>query len=207
MKRYRIRVYLISALGLLFGLGQGSSLDAQNQSQPQATACPLEGPSMADTLKYVNDSLALNGTNLKLTGGTWRIDTALVSVHNDRLVLDERQEVISRTGEAIDGTGSFHTYSFPIYGLTCNAHTSRQEDGLSTVEASCEHSMSCGKEHIVSDDGTVNEASTDHLVLWYGTDNEHSLRLARALSHLIALLQQQYKQSHSDPSDPFAKPQ
>jgi hypothetical protein len=47
----------------------------------------------------------------------------------------------------------------------------------------------------------------NELSLPFNADDDHGQRLSRALSHLIALLQQEYKQSHSDPNDPFAKPQ
>jgi hypothetical protein len=61
MKQLRATIFAISALGLLLGLAQSSPLYAQNQSQHQPAACPLEGPSVAETLKYLNDALTADG--------------------------------------------------------------------------------------------------------------------------------------------------
>jgi hypothetical protein len=46
MKRSRVTIFAISALGLLLSLVQCSPLFAQAQSQTQSANCPLEGPSI-----------------------------------------------------------------------------------------------------------------------------------------------------------------
>ena len=53
MKQLRATIFAISALELLLTLVQGSPLRAQTQSQTQSADCPLEGPSTADTMKYI----------------------------------------------------------------------------------------------------------------------------------------------------------
>jgi hypothetical protein len=50
----------------------------------------------------------------------------------------------------------------------------------------------------------------DNLYFWMTPDGDKADRVARALRHLVELLQAEWKNSHTspvDPSDPFAKPQ
>jgi hypothetical protein len=67
-----------------FGVGASlESLYAQTQSQPQPVACPLEGPSIADTLKYLNDVLAV----VKITNTNTTLSKYSLSISGEELIL------------------------------------------------------------------------------------------------------------------------
>jgi hypothetical protein len=175
--------FAISALGL----AQSSPLYAQNQSRPQAVACPIEGPPVADTLKYINDALASdNRTDI--------VD--VISVQKDRLFQIDH---VSGIGEA---------QSAAVYALNCQSLRGTVFGERFEVDLEC-HAGNCF-EAWVQDNPQASwrtRGSAGAMAISFNCDNEKGRRLVQALSHLIALLQQQYKQSHSDPSDPFAKPQ
>lgn len=190
MKRSGIAIFSISALGLLLGLAQGSYLYAQNQSQPQPqpAACPLEGPSIADTLKYINDALAV--------GQLPDIDDA-ISVQKDRLFQIDH----------VSSMGIGEAQSAAVYALNCQSLTGTVKGERFEIDLEC-HAGNCF-ESWVQDNPQASwrtRGSAGAMAISFNCDNEKGRRLVQALSHLIALLQQQYKQSHSDPSDPFAKP-
>lgn len=179
-------IFAIAALGLLLALAQGSPLYAQNQ--PHATACPLEGPSIADTLKYINDAITrypgnINGVRPTLVSGT----ADALTVYYD-------------IGGGVNGRNSAH-----IYALACSVSW----ESPSTVVVSCQDKHYCFQRNFntPSSDWMPAGVPTDSgNLIPFNCDDDSGQRLARAFAHLIALLQQQYKQSHSDPSDPFAKP-
>jgi hypothetical protein len=189
MKRSRIAVFSISALGFLLGLAPSSPLYAQTQSQPQAVACPIEGPSIADTLKYINDALAV--------GQLPDIDDA-ISVQKDRLFQIDH----------VSSMGIGEAQSAAVYALNCQSLTGTVKGERFEINLEC-HAGNCF-ESWVQDNPQASwrtRGSAGAMAISFNCDNEKGRRLVQALSHLIALLQQQYKQSHSDPSDPFAKPQ
>jgi hypothetical protein len=193
MKQSRATIFAISALGFLLGLAPGSPLYAQNQSQPQPAACPLEGPSVADTLKYINDALA-----------------AAPGRDFDQAVVGRQGDSLTYTVHTIVG-GGWASYRAPIYSVKCDSGNDGTPVGeFYSFNVWCAHD-SCitlsGKAEASDQTWTDVSMRIPNINIQARLDPEHGQRLARAVSHLIALLQQQYKQSHSDPNDPFAKPQ
>jgi hypothetical protein len=207
MKQSRATIFAISALGLLLSLVQGAPLYAQNQSQPPPAACPLEGPSIADTLKYINDALAAAGDQNTDPNG-FRFERRSLVLTQDQLTI--RWHTVSlKDGQPDNSTPFWEAYSFQVYSLDCTVRVSQYGTYYSIV-SNCSNGMPCGTESVETDSGgerNIRPEARESLAFSVGIDSERAERLARALSHLIALLQQQYKQSHSDPNDPFAKPQ
>jgi hypothetical protein len=201
MNRSRAAISFISALGFVLGLVPSSPLYAQTQSQPQATACPLEGPSITDTLKYINAALAASEG---LEFGNNHHENASLEFRQDELI-NRFDSVLyaQRTGERILTT--HFEDSFPVYLLDCKVAVNPNNPNV--IAVSCATTINCGTGRNYTDDGAANGGPNNYFNVWYRGDIDHGERLARALSHLVALLKQQYKQSHSDPNDPFAKPQ
>ena len=105
-----------------------------------------------------------------------------------------------------------HKISAAIYDLNCHAQGSRGEVGgkgqVYEALAWCMGYNQCVQFSLLKNDGTWWQAGgTNRFGFDFTTDDDKGQRLVRAFSHLLAVLQQQYKQSHSDPNDPFAKPQ
>jgi hypothetical protein len=184
MKQSRATIFAIIALGLLLALAQGSPLHAQNQ--PQATACPLEGPSIADTLKYINDGLESSHSQD-------------VSVAPQTVSVEESNLIINR---------DYSRYPSPIYELNCQS-VSGIDDGTGFGLLVRCHAGNCVRISRNTPDGwrDASPAAQGFLMIGFHCDRDACQRFTRAFAHLIGLLQQQYKQSHSDPNDPFAKPQ
>lgn len=178
MKRSRTAIVTISLLGFFTGLAQDSAY-AQNQSL--GAACSLEGPSIPDTLKYINDA---------------RPDNERISFNEESLVFTSELYMTRETAA--------------IYLLDCQMiKGSVSGDGF-TIKLPCRAAMCFkiqGRKY--DDQGEFSYylvSLRDFSFMDFKCDDEKGQRLVRAFRHLIALLQQQYKQSHSDPSDPFAKP-
>jgi hypothetical protein len=58
MNNLRYQLLLFAAVAYLISGTSAQDLYAQTLGQTQPpVACPLEGPSIADTLKYINDAL------------------------------------------------------------------------------------------------------------------------------------------------------
>jgi hypothetical protein len=206
MKRSRIAIFFISALGFVMGLAPSSPLYAQTQSQPQPAACPLDGPSIADTLKYINDALVSQSFAAGGNGDS--------TSDNFSLAISESQVTLSwnltygPSWRNVQNKGPYlYKSSFAIYNIDCHAQGTPGDSYR--VSASCATSntgcVSFGAEGFDGSWMTLYAGSGFDMT--FAVDAEKGQRLARAFSHLIALQQQQYKQSHSDPNDPFAKPQ
>jgi hypothetical protein len=186
----RIAIFAFSALASLWCLAPGSPLYAQNQ----LAACPLEGPSIGDTLKYIND--AIGGVQREGISGYW------LALSVDSLVMSYHYEFAPSSSIINEKTA-------PVYSFDCKA-SGAQESGGYHLSAKCANFQLCVSARARQDDGTwtpKREGVEAELGLYLKADDVQGDRLARAVSHLIALLQQQYKQSHSDPNDPFAKSQ
>jgi hypothetical protein len=191
MKRNMNIVLVVAALGLVGGIGQGLPLYAQTQTQ--SAACPTEGPTIADTLKYINDAIKFNPP---LSNGD-KLSSS-VSVEGRALFVYENQSGSWGTG--------YRRSMAQIYALDCNAKLI----GPSEVFLECLKSQSpCVQNSFDAGAGweQAGFGKTEVISIRFTGDDDHGQRLTRAVTHLIALLQQQYKQSHSDPKDPFAKPQ
>jgi hypothetical protein len=192
MKRSWVLTFVISALSLFLGLAQGSPLYAQNQSRPQTPTCPLEGPSIADTLSYINGALAASPTP--------GLDQAMLVQQGDSLAYNKHF--------SMRGRGWNSSYA-PIYSLNCDfGDTGATGSQFNTLNVRCISANCVTVLYKAEGDEswTGTGINLNQLIVNINIDDEHRTRLVRAFSHLIALLQQQYKQSHSDPNDPFAKP-
>jgi len=183
-------------MGILLALAQGSPLHAQ--SSTQTAACQLEGPSIADTLKYINDEL---GTATHTDAGATTNQFSL-AVSGDNLIFTLFYQILGHDG-------ALQQRRMPLNQANCHPSEPTTWDNGFKVLLKCDTSARCVQCY-AQPDGTDWERislSLDGLELFTPGDKDHADRMGRALSHLIALLQQQYKQSHSDPNDPFAKPQ
>jgi hypothetical protein len=193
MKQSRATIFAISALGLLL-----SPLYAQTQSQPQPVACPLEGPSIADTLKYLNDVLAV----VKITTTNTTMSKYSLSISGEELILSSYLQSANSANVQL---------RLFVNQLDCHPGTTfpyASDGGGFLVSLTCAGLSSCEREYMTLDDRSwASSGSRIDLMIPSPGDRDHADRMTRALSHLVALLQQQYKQSHSDPNDPFARPQ
>ena len=177
-------VFVALAAIPVFAQGNGGQSPAQAQA---AAPCPLEGPSVADTLKYINNDLSgqtdgdLGATNFSFT------------VTGSAIIVSFVQTI---PGYSLEN----QSISYPSYSLDCHTKVGNHPHTGDAVFADCINRLYGAK-------GTSAYDYMSGLILPFQSDQDHEERLARALSHLIALLRQQYKQSNSDPNDPFAKPQ
>jgi hypothetical protein len=188
----------LAALVLILGLATGASLQAQNQ--PQAAPCLFEGPSIADTVKYLNDAIgpvADTTDRFPFTGSHY----SLSAVGNELIL-----SWLDRQNWRIEG----HVY---VYQLDCRSSVEELSPpwGIGfIVGADCilDYGL-CFHKRFQQSDGSWIEfpISLSGLSFPVIRDRNQAERLGKALSHLIALLQQEYKQSHSGPNDSLAKPQ
>jgi hypothetical protein len=150
----------------------------------------------------------LSGSHRKASGsaGGYLLEHRSLDAQGDKLVFIEH--VSNLKGGEVSGPSWWTHEIYPVYSLDCKAEGHGYE--RYHVIANCVPLVVCAKQILNFDDGTGKEVPSSFLYQLnfdFALDGEHGERLARALSHLLALLQQQYKQSHSDPNDPFAKPQ
>jgi len=193
-----IQKALLTTSVLVLGLATVASLHAQNQLQ--APPCPIDGPSVADTFKYLNDAIGP------------------VVDRTDKLPISGSHYSLSAVGDEL----IFSWLDQQNWKIEGHVHVN-QLDCRSSVE---ELSPPWGRGFIVSTDCVLdyglcfhrrfkgNDGSwVDDPVSLGGLsfpvmqDRNEAERLRKALSHLIALLQQEYKQSHSEPRNSSAKPQ
>lgn len=191
MKQSRATIFAISALVLLLSLVQGSPLSAQTQSQTQSADCPLEGPSVAETLKYINDALPYSDRS---------------SEQAQFFQLGMQDNVLTVKIRGTIGNTLFR-YSAPVNALRCQLLSGSMKGPTFMLSVPCVDG-DCVSDSTQTYDGVWASPTYMHLFyVQFSVDNDRGQRLVRAFSHLIALSQQQYKQSHSNPTDPFAKPQ
>ena len=162
--------------------------------------CARIGPSVEETIAYINTALA-----------TW--DAERTSDIDPSLALDTHYISVTQSDLAITfhtpgiAGGFSTTHAYPIYSLDCKA-TGQQMGKSFFIQTFCLKYSDCGKVTTVWDDGVARpQYPTPAGPLHFGltVDTDRGGRVVNALSHLVALLQEKYKQSHSDPSDPFAK--
>jgi hypothetical protein len=200
MKRPVTPIFAITALGMFLGLIQGVTLYAQNQTQ--AAACPLEGPSITDTLNYVNAALSRTGRATLADPGL-----ITITVDGDYLVVTEKH---------VDDNGMefLHVYKALSTQLKCPAVNLRENGGISnSVGLQCSERSCLNMSHTQRiGDGWEMMGGPPADSEWLGfsqCDDVCGVRLSRAFSHLIALLQQQTRdrlRNSNDPNDPFANP-
>ncbi|WP_263352728.1 hypothetical protein [Acidicapsa acidisoli] len=197
MLRFTLRVFIV-----LCGLVWNASLFAQNQ--PQATPCPLDGPSIADTLRYIND--ALGSQSFTDNGSGDQTDNGYSLTISGSQVTLSYLTTYGKSWKYRSDQSAPTQVSFASYNVDCHAVGER---GINyVVNVPCTVAGDCVTANVQRDDGSWTTALTFHgFGMKFAVDEDKGQRLARAFSHLLALLQQQYKQSHSDPNDPFAKPQ
>jgi hypothetical protein len=187
MKRFGITQVVISALGVLSGLTQGPPSYAQSQTQPQAAGmCTIEGPSVADTLKYINDVPGADGDSWQI-----RIEGNLLVGYlrpsSNSFTLRRSVTISALKCGSVSGGGNGHDFNIQFRCAAKDCVTESESESHTDV----------------SDSITYPKDSWDAS---YRLDEDHGQRLVQAFSHLIALLQQQSNQSHSEPGLPRAKP-
>jgi len=169
---------VISAFGVLLGLNQGPPSYAQGQTQPEAEGtCTIEGPSVADTLKYINDVPGADGDSWQI-----RIEGNLLVGYfrpsGNSFTLRRSVAISALKCESVSGGANGDNFNIQF---RCAAKDCVTETG--------------SERHTdVTDSVTYPKDSWDAS---YRLNDDHGQHLVEAFSHLIALLQQQYNQSHS----------
>ena len=179
--------YLTFAILLVLLLWPSPS--AQAQADP---ACKLEGPSIADTLTYISGILSSSPPVAVGGGQTWQ---ARLSVSPDGT------KIFNETFTAYNGVVSDmkEWEVFPVQAIKCSLTSGSGKYGP-FLWIDCEDGKNCVTRRDVNADITYTAQSSFHVNL----DADHCDRLQRAISHLIALLQKQYSETHTD-TDPFSK--
>jgi hypothetical protein len=159
--------------------------------------CVADGPSINDTLVYLNKGLPVVGgrnqsISVDATKWTMTYTYRYSAQFRDEIPLPQPstapiQMLSCSTGIYVDsGDGSMH-----IVGI-CESNVNCMEIASCPVGLDRGCSYSNGNSFVL-DFGSLADPSQVELN-------------ARALSHLIFLLQQQYKSAHAHANDPFAKP-
>ena len=142
--------------------------------------CVSDGPGLAQTLQYINGA-DHKGPQLFYEGGSL-------------IQLDE-------------STAASLTSTAPVLALDCHTYAWDYGDKSEFV-MSCLNGDTCFAVEFEGWDGyKKREPYVAEVSQHLPTNPERADLYARALSHLIVLLQQDYKLRHSHPNDPFAKPQ
>ncbi len=155
-----------------------------------------------DTLKYINDALSTDGADAPYSDGV-STENRVLKLLGEKLVFAYHESDLKNGAVAKPVRQVREIY--PVYSLDCKA------DGFIngaryTILASCSSKEDCGTSISNYDnDGGSEQFSIGGFSMSFAVDRDHGERLARALSHLVAMLQQEYKRSHSDQNDPFAK--
>jgi hypothetical protein len=209
MKQSRATIFAISALGLLLGLAQSSPLYAQNQ--PRSNDCKVEGPSLNDTVNYINNALSRSDHENAITGGA--VQTRL-SVDGDNLIVDEYASLRPGQSDTKAFSASHQLHQAFSTSLDCPAISSgANNNGTYWLRIPCTTGNSCFSYSVkrdFDDFSTSYGSNKDDLIVFDQCDDICGQRLERAVAHLIAFLQQQTRDKlkrNDDPNDPFAKPQ
>ena len=187
----------------------------ENKTPPPVppAPCPLEGPSIPDTLKYINDALTAYGDGPESADqiGNFKTEKYSLSTSENKLVLTYHD--IQLAGSTRD---SWERYISPVYVLDCHGTGLMGSNGAPGYQITFRASARAVTQAVLL--GSVGGVGGvwvedirpatvgDVFTFTLKTDEDHGNRVIRAMSHLIALLQEQYNQTHSAPNDPFAKP-
>ena len=186
------------------------------QNQPSNVACSVEGPTIQDTITYINNA-ASRADSVLDNGDT--SEPTRVSIEDGKLVL--MQNFIAPTS---DGISSSIKHAADIRSLKCP-----QVDFVSYPNSNARVFVTCSSGNCFEESHTRNVDSQwyyltarDHWDIFVPScDSDCVVRLARAVSHLIAMTQQQVKdqemkkeqqerdraKQYNNSNDPFAKPQ
>lgn len=177
-----------TAVAALFLSMVGTASMAQTHPDP---ACKIEGPSIVETLAYINSSLAKS------------IPADLMKEQVYALQ-DSFQVTVTNTDPDHGALGAVYDgYYAAVNDLECGASLPgfNKLDGVYMLSIDCKGGKSCVSQ------GAMSRPAISHgdmFVLRLNMDSDHQERLKNAISHLIALLQKQYNETHTE-TDPFAK--
>jgi hypothetical protein len=145
--------------------------------------CQTSGPDLETTFQYINHNVG--GAHGGMSGEYLRLSTD--------------HETISQHYRKWDRFNL--TFSFPITLMDCR--TLVKSDDVSAILFGCKTgSDSCAASHGESRDDALNARTNSSNLIQKDEDIEGALRLAKAMSHLVYLLQQEY--AAKSQSDPFA---
>jgi hypothetical protein len=181
MNPLRVLKCSLPVFGLLFGFAQSASLYAQDQSQP--TLCSVDGPSLAQTLAYINVTLALQS-----------FDTSYATTDSFQLTVSGNQLVLYNSVHVHPGQVDYKPY--PIRGtekaavndLDCHVAGGQRQDEFD-ITATCLNSKRCSS--ITTSNDPDDSSDLPSLDLPFHVDKATGVLLQQAFSHLITLLQQQ----------------
>jgi hypothetical protein len=154
-------------------------------------------PNAAETLQYLNGAKP----RLYTYGGSQESTPLALSGDRTRLILHSKDPEI---GQTLDGQVDIRELDAMSVSVV---HNDARSD---VVQIACSKKRLCYTlvGHTPGMDPSF-EPSSDSFYFWMTPDGDKADRMARALGHLVELLQAEYKSSHTspvDPNDPFAKP-
>ena len=163
-----------------------------NAQQPDP-ACKTDGPSTADTLAYINSTLA-NAEPANPFGHARLVYRVSVPLGDTQIVVTETRIPV------IHAPTSTSSQTVPAVALKCDPDLLSWTNGIPILGFYCKGLRNCVAERNPDQDASYGKM----IVLSLNIDSEQLGRLGRAFSHLIALLQKQYNETHTD-TDPFSK--
>jgi hypothetical protein len=206
MRKSAILLALHAAIVALVSV---APINAQNQ--PRSNDCNVGGPSLNDTVNYINNALSRSDHENAITGGT--VQTRL-SVDGDNFIVDEYASLRSGQSDTKAFSASHQLHQAINTSLDCPAISSgANNNGTYWLRIPCAAGNSCFSYSVkrdFDDFSTSYGSNKDDLIVFDQCDDICGQRLERAVAHLIALLQQQTRDKlkrNDDPNDPFAKPQ
>ena len=154
-------------------------------------------PNAEETLRYVNAAKPSMYTSSRGAGGD--LTPLMVSSDRTQFLLHHDDG-----GSTLDG-------QVDIRELDPTAVSVVHYDAFNDiVRVGCSQKKICYTEIGRIPGMTPSFDRSDNFNVWITPDGDKADRVARALRHLVELLQAEYKSSHTspvDPNDPFAKPQ
>lgn len=152
--------------------------------------CVAVGPTLPQTLLYLHGS---DGKGSQFSYG-------------EQFSYDPIQGTLTLSStHRLLGSPSYQHQTAAVLSLDC--HTSSYEtpdDSESGFSMSCLDKVEC---FVGGDDQGVRKYRYTRGMIYMPTNPDQADLYARALSHLIVLVQEDFKQRHStNPNDPFAKP-
>jgi hypothetical protein len=151
-------------------------------------------PNVSDTLKYINDAKP------SLYYPYFYVTPLTLSTDRMRLVMHSQ-----------DSDGSLHGEIDILQLDPTSISVDHPDARTDVVKIACATKQKCYTQvgHTRSQDDPPSYDRYDYFFFSIAPDGDKADRLARALGHLIELLQAEYRRSHAspvDPNDPFATP-
>ena len=157
--------------------------------------CVIDGPNMAQTLAYIN---AIHRDKDPLEYGPLEYNASLGT--------------LTRSWQTTMDNGNhsriFHKSRAAVLALNCHTEATDESATLSCLDGSLCFWITSDLwlDGVDQGIGTYNRYEEHGFSIWVGFDPEKADLMARAFSHLVVLIQQDYKVRHSHLNDPFAKP-